>query len=522
MDFIMNFPFFSIMLCMIAAIAAPVLPGKIARKVTLGVFTAVFAMSVALLVYLGGKDQSFVYYMGHFPAPWGNEIRAGALEAVMAIFVSFIGIFSLLGGLEDVLRDLEESKINLYCVLLDLVMSSLLAMIYTNDLFTAYVFIEINTIAGCGLIMIRRDGRSKVTAVRYMTVSLLGSGLFLMGVVMTYSITGHLLMSNIQTSVAGLVSSGDYNVALTVVIGLMTVGISIKSGLYPFHLWIPDAYGYSNVASSAILSSIVSKGYIFLLIKIYLRVFGFDTVVASKVLNVVFFFGIVGIIMGSVMAIRERNVRKIIAYSSVAQIGYIYMGIGLGTVEGLAAAVFHILAHGVTKALLFISSADFTERAGAKKLAQLDCLGRKYRFSALTFSVGALSITGFPLLAGFISKILFTNAAIGQGYRMYFAIFALAVSTALNAVYFLRMVTKLYSTSPEKGAEVARDLHAGEAAEPSEEDGAGELTVEGKAPGRLRILHYIAVIALVAANFYLGLRSRLITDIIEKGLSLFS
>ncbi len=522
------------MLCMISAISAPVLPGKIARKVTLGVFAAVFAMSVTLLGFTCGTDESFVYFMGHFPAPWGNEIRAGSLEAVMAIFVSFIGIFALLGGLEAVLKDVEEKKINLYCVLLDLIMSSLLAMIYTNDLFTAYVFIEINTIASCGLIMIRQNGRNMVTAVRYMVVSLLGSGLFLIGVVMTYSITGHLLMSNIKESVAGLVSSGGYNVALTVVIGLMTVGIAIKSGLYPFHLWIPDAYGYSNVTSSAVLSSIVSKGYIFLLIKIYFRVFGFETVVSTHVLNVVFFFGIVGIIMGSVMAIRERNVRKIIAYSSVAQIGYIYMGIGLGTVAGMVAAVFHILAHGATKSLLFIASADLTERAGATRLDELDCLGRKYRFAALTFSVGALSITGFPLLAGFISKILFTSASIGVGYKMYFAIFALAVSTVLNAVYFLRMVAKLYSTYPEKGGaevktqdnvETEKEARA-VPAECAEAEGSGDQDVPATRAADnnarwLHRIHYIAILALVAANFYLGLRSKVIVEILEKGFSLF-
>ena len=229
-----------------------------------------------------------------------------------------------------------------------------------HRIFTGYVFIEINTIAGCGLIMVRQLGKSIVTAVRYMVISMLGSGLFLIGVTLLYTLTGHLLMSNIQESVKELISTGDYGMQLTIVIGLMTVGLAIKAGLFPFHLWIPDAYGQSNVISSSLLSSTVSKGYIFLLIKIYFRTLGLEAIEKSGVLNVCFALGIVAMIMGSVLALNEKSFRRMIAFSSIAQIGYIFMGIGIGTKEAVTAAIFHIFAHGLTKSLLFISSSEFT------------------------------------------------------------------------------------------------------------------------------------------------------------------
>lgn len=191
---------------------------------------------------------------------------------------------------------MEEGKTFLYYVLSDLLLSSLLALVYTNDLFTAYVFVEINTIAACGLIMIRQNGRTIKASARYMIMSLLGSGLFLMGLCMLYDLTGHLLMSNIKEQAALIYSSGEYRIPLLIVIALMSVGLAIKSALFPFHAWLPDAYGYSTVSSAAILSSLVSKGYIFLLIKIIYRVIGFDIFNSSKIINILFVFGLMGMI----------------------------------------------------------------------------------------------------------------------------------------------------------------------------------------------------------------------------------
>ena len=182
---------------------------------------------------------------------------------------------SILGGRKKLIGEVEESKHNLYYILTNLLLSSLLALVYTNDLFTAYVFIEINTIAACGLIMIRQNGRTIEAAIRYMIMSQLGSGLLLMGICMLYDITGHLLMSNIHQAVVQIIAEGTYKIPLLVTIALISVGLAIKAALFPFHSWLPDAYGYSTVSSAAMLSSLVSKGYIFLLIKIFYRVIGY-------------------------------------------------------------------------------------------------------------------------------------------------------------------------------------------------------------------------------------------------------
>ena len=251
--------------------------------------------------------------------------------------------------------------------MVDLVLAALLALLYTNDLFTGYVFIEICTIASCGILMIRQIGRTTLAAVRYMIFSLIGSGLFLIGVVFLYAQTGHLLMPNLKTAVAALWASGQYRTPLLTAICLITLGLCIKSGLFPFHFWMPDTYGYSTPCSAGILSGLVSKGYIFLLIKIIFDVFGTEVFYASGMQTVLYVFGVAGMVFGSISAMRENDIFRMIAYSSAAQIGYIYMGIGLSPELGTAAALFHILTHAITKPALFLSASRLSEASGGRK-----------------------------------------------------------------------------------------------------------------------------------------------------------
>lgn len=499
MTLVQNFPFFSIIIAMFSGILSCALSGKKARNLSLAVIAATTVMSAAVLRFCMGTGESYTYMMGHFPAPWGNEIRAGVLEGMTATVFGVVMLLSVLGGMDHTAEDVEGSKLNLFYVMIDLMLSSLLALIYTNDLFTAYVFVEINTIAGCGLIMIRQKGRSLSAAIRYMIMSQLGSGLFLIGLRMLYDVTGHLLMSPARAAVEAIEAAGSYEIPMLVILAVISVGLAIKSGLYPFHYWIPDTYGYATPTASAILSGLVSKGYIFLLIKIFYRVLGRENVVASRIVNVLFIFGLAGMLMGSLHAILEKDTRRMIAYSSVAQIGYIYMGIGLGTEAGMVAAVFHMFTHSATKALLFISAVGLYEVSGDKKdYKSLRGAGYRNPLAGIGFSVGALSMVGFPMLAGFISKLLFATSALQSPNKMIITLIGLAVSTTLNAIYFLRLVITLYSGEGER-----------------ETRGAAERSAVRKSSWKLRL----AVLCFIFMNLILGLQSQPIVQAIAAGLS---
>lgn len=497
MDFVCNFPFFSILISLFSGTICSVLPEKAAKAVNRIIIVTVGIMSGILLLYLLGTGESFVYWMGHFPAPWGNEIRAGILEAGMALFFCIIMYLSMAGGAHKLFDEVEESKHNLYYILINLLLSSLLALVYTNDMFTAYVFVEINTISACGLIMIRQVGRTIEAAVRYMIMSLLGSGLFLFGLCIMYDLTGHLLMSNIKESVALLIQNGEYQIPLIVSVALMCIGLCIKSALFPFHAWLPDAYGYSTVSSAAILSSLVSKGYIFLLIKIIYRVIGFDIFNNTRIIDVLFVFGLMGMIFGSLSAIKENDIRRMIAYSSVAQIGYIYMGFGMGTQAGMVASVFHILSHAATKSLLFIAAIGLTEvSGGSRKFIDLTGAGYRNRSAGVAFTAGSLSMVGVPLFSGFISKLLFAQAAVQVEGKMLAALIVLGISTVLNAIYFMKTVIRIYATT-------------GDTSYPC-------ITFKDMK------VHAIVLVFFVALNIILGVNSQPIVNMIEQGLAMFA
>ena len=280
------------------------------------------------------------------------------------------------------------------------------------------MFIEINTLAAAGLVMMRQHGRALVAGVRYMMMNLLGSSLFLIGIVILYTITGHLLMVNIHERIVALAASGQYHVPLTVVVSLISVGLAMKCALFPFDKWLPAAYSNSTPSGSAMLSSIVSKGYIFLLIKVYVRVIGFDVIRSLGICDVLFIFGAIGMVAGSVNAMRAKTTRMMVAYSSVAQIGYIFAALGLGNELGMLCALWHMLAHSATKSMLFISAHTLDHASGDTHLRK-DLRGGFYRspLAAAAFTLGAANLVGVPMLSVFITKVTMAQAAVMTGGR---------------------------------------------------------------------------------------------------------
>ncbi len=278
---------------------------------------------------------------------------------------------------------------------------------------------------------------------KYLGLSILGSGLVLMGTVILYNATGYLSMDGIH----GVLAAGGFfheNINSVVwAFGLITAGVSFKSALFPCHIWLPDAHGTAPSPSSAILSSLVLKAYIIFYIKMLYRVVGFDLVNQASMrtlLNVVLLMGVIAMISGSVFAILQTDIKRMIAYSSVAQVGYIFMGIGLGTPLGVFAAIFHILAHAVTKSGLFLIAGSIIEQTHNRRLDKMDGLGILMPVTMTLFTIGGLSMVGIPLFVGFNSKWNFASAIIDSGNL--WVLIALAVSALLNALYYLPIVIR--------------------------------------------------------------------------------
>ena len=500
--FVENFPFFSIFLAILAGIVtATIRSGRVTYWITIGVCAAAAVLNACVLEYTYVGELNFTYTMGRFLAPYGNAIKCGPLQAMMAAVFSLVMAASLTGGRRDLFHDILPEKQSLYFVMVNMIEASLLALVYTNDVFTGYVFIEISTIAACALVMAKDNGTNLIATIRYLFMSLVGSGLFLIGLTVLNSITGYLLMPSLAEAVAQLRLSGDYHLPLTVAVGLIVAGLGVKSAMFPFHLWLPDAHGGATTTSSAILSGLVLKGYIALLLVMILRVFTVDLLVELRAADVILAFGMLGMIIGSYQAIRENHIKRMLAYSSVAQVGYIFMGIGLGTMEGLIASCFHVLVHACCKPLLFICSGRLSAVSGHHKSLR-NLRGSAYRDAGagLGFTVGALSMIGIPLFGGFVSKLYFANAALPTG-TMALTLLTIVLSTVLNALYYVPALLAIWVKPPEEDekailADVRRE----------------ELSVDPS---------FIAADALlVLAILVLGIFYHPITDVLEAGVRL--
>lgn len=495
-----NAPFLSIFLAMTAAILMPLLPnrGRIPERAACAVIAAIGVLSAVLLASVR-SGLTFTFAMGHFPAPWGNELRAGPLEAILALaFCVSMGL-SILGNSGSTAEDITRRRQPLYYALICLLMGSLLALTYTNDLFTAYVFIEINTIAACGIVAAKEGGaegpETVRAALRYLVMSLVGSGLVLTAIGLLYDLTGHLLMENIRASIQGLVVSGRYTLPLAVSLSLMVAGLGVKSALYPFCFWLPDAHGSATNAASAILSGLVLKGHILLVIKLFCRVYGMEVAQRLRMDTALLVLGLGAMMMGSLHALAQKNVKRMIAWSSVAQVGYIFLGIGMNTFAGIAAACLHIIVHAAVKPMLFTAAGGLSSAAGHQKGLHA-LMGSFYgsRMAGLGFIAGAFSMMGLPTFAGFASKFSLTLAAFDSP-AIIWALAALAASSVLNALYYVPAVIVILTP-------------AGHTVRP--------------APAPAPTWLYRAVMAaFLALNFYLGLFYVPLLRLIERGVRVF-
>ena len=514
MAFICNFPLFTIILSLFSGVLCTLLKPRAARAWTLFLEIALFGLCLSVLIYTYTTGAPFTYSMGEFPAPWGNEIRGGVLEGLMACAFLAVLFCGVTGGMTFTGFDIEESKQNLFYALINLLTAALMSLVWTNDIFTGYVFLEIMTLASCGLIASREIGRTTLAAVRYMIMNLLGSGLFLLGVILLYSLTGHLLMVPMQAAVAEI-AAGAGNVPLTFALAILTVGIGIKCGMFPFYFWMPDAYGNATPTAAVILSSLVSKAYIFLLLKVYLRAVGESVWSALPLKTILLILGVLGMMAGSLSALRSKNINRMVAYSSAAQIGYIFMGIGIGGPVGYTAALFQILSHAVTKSLLFLTTPRLAHVSGDSLLFEnLEGSGVREKGAGLCFTIAALSMVGVPFLAGFAAKLLFAIASVRSESLpvLILVMTALGLSSVLNAVYFIRTVIRIY-----KHGRGGADLSSYDEYDIEHNIETVPLPELNESAPSVRF----ADVILILFNLFLGLAAPVTVGIIMRGLEMF-
>lgn len=494
---VQNIVSWSVLFLIICGVSCAALPAKIAKWVASGASALVGVANIFLLKYFLDGGQSYTYSMGEYGAPFGNELKSGPIEALICIVFAVVMLFSIMGGREHIEEDIKGKKQNLYYVSVLFLLCSMIAMVNTNDLFTAYVFIEINTITACGIILAKEGKQALAASTRYLIMSLVGSGLFLIGIVIVYGATGHLLMDPIRLFIENNLAGTKAMFPVQIAMGLFVVGMALKSALWPFHSWLPEAHSSATAASSAMLSGLVLKAYIFLIIKVIYRVLGIDLMSGSPVFDIILVFSALAMIMGSVNAVREKDLKRMLAYSSVGQIGYVYLGIGMGSLAGIQAAFIQIVAHAATKAMLFISSGGIMSvSGGSKKFKDIVGAGKRDPFAGAAFVVGSFSMIGIPFFAGFVTKYSLVYAAIQlSGWRMITCLVAIIISTLLTAIYYIMTLVTIFG---------------------------GENNSARPEGFKFNIEYVIAIIAFIIINFVIGFNTEWLFNVVRLGFSMFA
>ena len=428
-----------IVLLLVGAVAAWVCKNdKTARLIGFVVtaLDACLAVAMTMGVRSGGEQISSIF---------GQTIRIGNIECFMACIFGIIGFLIVWASMSMISHDVEQDKIPMFYGLVLALLGTLNAVVFFESLLAIFVSIELSSFAAAGIVIVKNQTENVHAGLKYLSLSILGSSLVLMGMVILYVATGSLAIGGIAAAVQASGFMAGKSAYVLWAFALITGGVAFKAALFPCHIWLPDAHGTAPSPSSAILSSLVLKAYIVFYMKMVFGGVGFDIIASSGMrylLNVVMVIGVIAMICGSVLAIMQTDIKRMIAYSSVAQMGYIFMGIGIGTEFGLFAALFHILAHAVTKSGLFLVAGSIIEQTHNRDLTRMGGLGKLMPVTMALFTIGGLSMIGIPLFVGFNSKWNFATAIVDS--KNYWLLVPLSVSALLNALYYLPVVIRAF------------------------------------------------------------------------------
>jgi len=457
MELTANIPVLIIVIPLITAIAIPLL----------GRIHPVFCWLAAVLVTLFSFADSIYlfhvvttsgpisYHMGNWAPPWGIEYVVDYLSCLVLMVVSFLALAVSVYAKRSVESEIDESKRPFFYAVFMLFFTGLMGMTITGDIFNLYVFIEITSLSAYILVAMGRRREALVASFNYLVLGTIAGTFILIGVGYLYMATGSLNMADLRTLLPALYGSATVRTAFA----FFTVGLCLKIALFPLHTWMPNAYTEAPSSVSALVASTGSKVGVYVLIRIMFTVFtpDFDLSVVP-VTDILVLLSSLAIIIGSIIAIAQTNMKRMLAYSSVGQIGYIVLGAALVNKLAMTGSLIHILNHALMKGGLFLAVGAVVYRAGVVDISDFKGLGRKMPFTMAAFTVFALSMVGMPLTVGFVSKWYLVLGALDAG--MWYVVPVILISSLLTAVYFWRVIEWIYF---HEEPEHMRERPAGEA-----------------------------------------------------------
>jgi multicomponent Na+:H+ antiporter subunit D len=425
----------------------------------LSVAGSVFAIWMALaLAGEVARRGAVDYVIGGFAPPMGIAFHVDALGALMALLISSVGVLTALYSGHALQAEVRPEKHSLVQAGLLLCQAGLLGLVCTGDAFNAFVFLEVSSIGTYALVAIgeKRDRRALPAAFNYLIMGTIGATFYVIGVGFLYAATGTLNMADMATRLVTLTGTSPVQAGFAFIV----VGLGIKAAMFPLHGWLPGAYSFAPSLVSVLLSATATKAAIYLITRFALDVFPPDAAFGEFFLHWVLApLAATAAIACSIQAIFEREVRRMLAFSSVAQAGFILLGISMATAAGVSAGLFYLMAHALLKSGMFMALGGLAMSLRARSLADFAGVARDAPWSAAAFGVGAASLVGAPLTMGFLAKWRLIEAGLMAGQIWIVAV--IAIASLLTLAYVGRMFEALFFRPPPPGAQRAHEAPAG-------------------------------------------------------------
>jgi len=417
----------------------------------IGLLSLIFAGwgtgSSLVLVYHVMTRGPIRYYFGSWEPPWGIEFMIGRFEVLMLLLVTLLYLLVIIYTRSFIQEEIKPKVVHWYYILLFLLEASLIGMIATNDLFNFFVFLEICAIGSVAIISVKDDRDSIEASIKYLFLNSIGSAFVLFAIGLIYMVTGHLNIPYAGESMVQAAALFPRTVNMSLV--FMFLGLALKAALFPLHIWLPDAYTSAPHHSTVILAGLVGKAYIIGLVKILFKVYNIEILQSSNLLSLILFLSVLAIIIGSIFAIGQKKVKRMLAYSSVAQVGYIFLGVGLLTESGLTGGLLHIFNHALIKSLLFLAAGVIIYKTGIEDLEDFQGVGYRFPLTMIFFSLGALAMVGIPPLNGFMSKWFLAVGTLQADKP--FLLGVILLSSFMNGIYYLPIIIRsFFSSGTEK------------------------------------------------------------------------
>ncbi len=415
-----------------------------------------YAAGGALLQVI--RSGPFGYNLGGWAPPWGIEYRIDHLSGLMLVLIAAIGLLAAISAKPGITMDIRGKETNFYTLLL-LQITGLLGIVITGDLFNIFVFLEISSLSGYGLIAHGEDGAPMATF-NYIIIGTIGASFYLLGVGYLYMATGSLNIADLATILPNLYHSK----VILVGFAFFTTGVAIKMGLFPLHTWMPDAYTTAPNPVSALIAPLMTKVAAYIMIRIMFTLFQPDfSISVVPVATILGWMAVVAIIVGGIKALAQTDIKRMVTYIMIAEVGYIVMGISVMNRPGLTGAILHIVNDACMIFCLFLIIGAISYKGHGREIFHFQNLNKKMPYTMGAFVIVALSMCGIPPACGFFSKWYLIMGTI-EAKQWVFAI-TLLISSLINAILFFRIIEKAYlaplnGTTHDHGHEevvIARD-----------------------------------------------------------------